>query len=466
MKWPMPEQGVFSGVAGPVWLAAAGAALVACGPRQDPSKAVCHSSTEYDGARICDISAVATAVRGDSVGTSVSSPGDVDGDGLGDLWVLGSSGAYLIHGPMRRDRHVDRAQATLTAGNQEIYRVSPGGDVDRNGSADLAVLYGGALEVGLLRDDIRGEVTLDDLDYIIPCYGELKDPSALGYPATTTLGDVTGDGGSEVFIPDFDRNDDPTPQVWSFTHVHDPEFYPWDHRYFGTNGVAAGDVNGDGLADLWIASDEAVYLFEPPFEYREHYGPGNYAARIDTCGDGRRASGNAMCSPGDLNGDGHPELVIGSPERCFCSNPYPDYEGHVFLWYGPFDEHESLDSADAELSTPHPLDGTGRTLYAIGDVDSDGRDDLAIGSKKANVQGESDGVLWFFLEHIEGFVHVHEATIGVSAGDSSRFGAHYAGEHDIDGDGIADVLIGAPMHAHDRGDGAVWMLSGVVIAEL
>src|SRR5439155_11712453 len=123
----------------------------------------------------------------------------------------------------------------------------------------------------------------------------------------------------------------------------------------GPNSVAIGDLNGDGKPDLAVANGSSNTV-----SVLLGNGNGSFGARTDY-GTGSAPRSVAI---GDLNGDGKPDLAVAN------TGSYPGYDGTVSVLLG-----NGNGSFGAKTNF-----GTGSKPFsvAIGDVNGDGRPDLAV----------------------------------------------------------------------------------------
>lgn len=197
----------------------------------------------------------------------------------------------------------------------------------------------------------------------------------------------------------------------------------------GWSVASAGDVNGDGRDDVIVGlpgNDNAngtdagaanVYSGTTGALLYTFLGP-----------SGNSGFGLAVAGIGDVNGDGRSEVIVGAP-----------YENT--LGYQANGSARVYSGANGALLYMLP-GGTvsnqvwfGWSVAGVGDVDGDGRPDFAVGAPYYSGAG--------YVSIFSGATGITLASVGAEAlGDS--FGYSVAGAGDVNGDGRADVLVGAP----------------------
>jgi hypothetical protein len=218
---------------------------------------------------------------------------------------------------------------------------------------------------------------------------------------------------------------------------------------------ASGDVDGDGVSDLLVgapyesSSTGASYLF---------YGPITSGAILESDADasflGDAANdwtGGSNSAEGDLDGDGIDDVVVGAEQ---WDDGGTD-NGAAWVFYGPVTGTHVV--ADADVRVVGAPDGAhfGWTTKTGGDVDGDGRQDLAVASPIA-------GAVYVFSGDSIGSVDELDASVadafilGAEGGD--LFGAVVDTAGDFDDDGCDDLAVGAM--AHDAINGAVYVFYG------
>ncbi len=217
--------------------------------------------------------------------------------------------------------------------------------------------------------------------------------------------------------------------------------------------VAAGDFDGDGVSDVLLGawrSDAAgedagaAYLALGPFD-----GPQSLAdAEVLLLGeDSRQGAGFAVSAVGDIDGDGTEDFAVGAPQS---------RENRAYLFTGVPAGELSLGAADVRFYSAGEPDEAGYDIGG-GDIDGDGYGDLVIGAPGSQL---SAGGARLALGPLEGAVDLatQGLLVGGAAGDRAGESLEVS---DLDGDGAAEVIIGAPgARQGTRESGAVYVLFG------
>src|SRR3990172_4176927 len=175
----------------------------------------------------------------------------------------------------------------------------------------------------------------------------------------------------------------------------------------GVSVASAGDVNGDGFADLIVgarlanpggdsAAGESYVVFGKESGFAASFDlatlNGSNGFRLDGIDAGDN-SGFSVASAGDVNGDGFDDLIIGA----HYADPGGDGSaGESYVVFGKASGFAaSFDLATLDGSNGFRLDGidaqdfSGRSVTSAGDVNGDGFDDLIIGARSADPGGDS-----------------------------------------------------------------------------
>ena len=392
----------------------------------------------------------------DRSGVSVSSAGDVNGDGFDDI-IIGASGAdpnginragesYVVFGgrsgfdsSLNLSGLDGRNGFVINGINRHVNSgssVSSAGDVNGDGFDDIII--------GTSFFDLSGEVNAGE-SYVV--FG-----GSGGFTPSLNLSSLDGRNG--FMINGIDHND-----------------------LFGASVSSAGDVNGDGFDDIIIGARGA----DPNDEVNagESYvvfgSSGGFTPSLNLSSlDGRNGfminghgaydlSGYSVSSAGDVNGDGFDDIIIGAVQKGDY-NSYDYGSGESYVVFGGssgFDPSLNLSSLDGRngfmISGRRPTDNFGGSVSSAGDVNGDGFDDIIIGARSVGPK------------HVHGFNYSHVGASYVVFGGSGEFdsslnllgldgrngfvlngineddysGSSVSSAGDVNGDGFDDIIIGA-----------------------
>lgn len=332
----------------------------------------------------------------DTIGWSVDVCGDVDGDGYEDVLIgnhgEGAAPAYLFRGPLEGTYSAAEADTVFTSrdGTGGVgWSVAGAGDVDADGLADV-VLSNGC-------ESTEGGYQWEALVFLSPGPGHLAPDEAdvllsgeTGWACTIRwvdgAGDTNGDGYDDVLVS--------VESGFGDSHVllflgplmgalgnneADAEIVCTDSDLgCGFRAAAAGDVNGDGVGDVLVgdrmANDFAgkVYLFHGPIAGTVDTFSADATLVGEESGD---AAGFALTGAGDLDQDGYGDVLVGAPGT-------GEDRGFAYLLYGPLEGEIALETAQVQMTFEDSPNMTGISVAAVGDIDEDGLDDIAVGARQ------------------------------------------------------------------------------------
>jgi len=409
-------------------------------------------------------------------GEAVATAGDVNGDGYADL-VVGAPGY---------------AREQMEEGGAFVYHSGPTGLTNApawqvTGEGEKILLGWSVANAG----DVNGD-GYDDLLVGAPHYdGNLTEQGAVylyaggpGGPATTPLwtaeggqawarlgqamaaGDVNGDGYADVILGvplyDHEMHDDGQVRVY-YGGPNGPGDEPdWSAppprqgtAIYGISArfgyaVAAGDVNGDGYADVLITTNgydaEAVNEGAAFVYYGGPDGLADEPAWIAHPTDRAFANFGRAVAVGDVNGDGYADLVVGAPCYDVAPNLHSNVQDEGAL-YGFYGSAEGLSPAPDWVIIGDNNQAELGLSIAAGDLNGDGYADVIAGAYKYTGEVWREGTVFVYDGGENGLTDEAAWITHPTDQENSKFAISVAIAGDVNGDGFSDLAIGASNYA-------------------
>ncbi|HVN39423.1 MAG TPA: integrin alpha [Myxococcota bacterium] len=436
-------------------------------------------------------------------GSSVAGAGDVNGDGYADVIVgasfysagqtgegaafvfLGSASGIASGSPATASAQLESNQMSASFG----YSVASAGDVNGDGYADVIVGAPG-YDAGQT-DEGAAFVFLGSASGIAsgnPATAatqlESNQASAFFGSSVAGAGDVNGDGYADVIVGASHYDNGQLDEGAAFVFLGSASGIASGNpataatqlesnqasAFLGQSVAGAGDVNGDGYADVIVGAyrfdagetDEgAAFVFLGSASGVASGNPSTAAAELQS-NQANAQMGYSVAGAGDVNGDGYADVIVGAPT--FDAGETDEGAAFVFLGSASGIASGNPTTAAAELQSNQAGAQLGGSVAGAGDVNGDGYADVIAGAQFYSAGQTGEGAAFVYLGGASGIVDGNPTTASAQL-ESNQAGAQLgwsvAGAGDVNGDGYADVIVGAQYYdAGETDEGAAFVFLG------
>ena len=357
-------------------------------------------------------------------GCSVSTAGDIDGDGIPDILVgaRNEKAVYIYSGA--DGSLIRKITPTPDKGNFGSI-VSTAGDVDGDAVPDIIVGTGNYARSGSYGN---GSVYVYSgaNGSLIHQWSSPSSTSARFGCSVSTAGDVNGDAVPDIIVGASSDGVQNHGAAYVYSGADGSLIHQFDGRvssgWLGSSVSTAGDIDSDGIPDILVG---ACFDFSTGWGGTAYVYSGANGSIIMVISTPLSSFPNSVATAGDIDGDGIPDILtaggyLNAPnqQQSFAYSGASGFPIHSFL--------------------------TSDSIAPAGDIDGDGIPDIILG-----IYDEShawNGKVRVYSGANRWLIHQWD--------DQNGYSASTAG--DVNGDGISDVLIGSPAVNNYSGSACVY----------
>jgi hypothetical protein len=298
-------------------------------------------------------------------------------------------------------------------------------------------------------------------------YESGEQGAQLGY-SVSTAGDVNNDGYDDIIAGAPKFADEVYREGAAFVFHGSADGLENDPRWvvgsnqkgagFGNAVAGIGDVNGDGYDDVIVGASEFTDGHSnegAAFVYHGSHGglstSPDWQYQSDVIG---ARFGYTVAGAGDINGDGFVDVIVGAP----WYTGEKSQSGAVYLFFG---SEEGLSPQPDWIYVGEQANAqVGYAVSAAGDINADGYADILVGAPYTNGDQPTSGAVLVFYGSPDGLPSTPDQIL-LGDQEGGLFGGSLSTAGDVNADGYADILVGAPRYTrHYQLEGAAYSFLG------